>query len=983
MLYLDQHDKAGFPAEHSALARAIQALEANRLEHVEASPWALVAIRYNLDDFGPPSSARETAMPTPTSAFAFDDNASVDDNLTRFGARLAQSDAALGPALRQHFASLLADTHDEDFIRDALFAASEPVAIAADASTPATTGAAAAAPGPMSPPPMPAPFTASVAITGWLLEGLSIEGFRGVNNETNPLELKLHTDKVNSVSAVNGVGKSSVHDAVRYAITGRLPWLEELPATERDQDYYLNRFHSGRTATIKLRLVAEPTGAKCEITVVRDAHGVRTVSAPAPWDAKAILAALDREFVFLDGPTFQRFIANTPLERGRTFAGLLGLSAYSTLRQALAGLAQTRAFNNHFEVTSTTQALAREGKAAADAQKAIDTDYEILVGSPLQGLDATQAQAKCSHALAQIAPLKGLCDGKPFLEIDIDGCLEAIKTAEGGPKREQLSACLRDRAELAKLNVEAPNADRAKQLVARACERDEALAKTAGDLMLQLFQTGVQVVQKPDWPDPKLCPLCDGAAPHDLRSHLSDKLAEFTQLDEATTACGVEWGNAGWSEMLSLEALLEPSAEARLLAKLRPRAEEGAISGVEAQQLVDWLQALREQTKVRDEALAATQAGLENELPQSSVEVTKKIETARRLQEQWRKLVDAQSVVAGLRSREQRVSRVKAFLEDAAKVFAVAESNLSKVRLAAVEPVFRDYFKRMWFLGVEPSVAKRANSEELQIRLTDFHGQSNISPQAVLSESFRNAFSIALYLAAASLYGGLPKFIVLDDVTSSFDAGHQNFLAELIRTSFARPGNATGPQVIILSHDTMLEKLFNKHSNSGDWWHQRLEGNPKFAVLPQTGAVNKVRDGTISMLQAGQVDNAKEGVRQYLEYRLNDLISKLRIPVPVDVAFNDNKQLAGEFLKAIDAAVKLHQAAGSLVLDPAQITGLNTNMVTITSNFLSHWGTGQALTFTGPSLLGVMQAIEDYCDCFRWEPTPGAARIYYRSLHQR
>src|SRR5690606_27669826 len=110
------YDKAGFPAEHSALARAIQALEANRLEHVEASPWALVAIRYNLDDFGPPSSARETAMPTPTSAFAFDDNASVEDNLTRFGARLAQSDAALGPALRQHFASLLADTHDEDFI---------------------------------------------------------------------------------------------------------------------------------------------------------------------------------------------------------------------------------------------------------------------------------------------------------------------------------------------------------------------------------------------------------------------------------------------------------------------------------------------------------------------------------------------------------------------------------------------------------------------------------------------------------------------------------------------------------------------------------------------------------------------------------------------------------------------------------------------------------------------------------------------------
>jgi hypothetical protein len=189
--------------------------------------------------------------------------------------------------------------------------------------------------------------------------------------------------------------------------------------------------------------------------------------------------------------------------------------------------------------------------------------------------------------------------------------------------------------------------------------------------------------------------------------------------------------------------------------------------------------------------------------------------------------------------------------------------------------------------------------------------------------------------------------------------------------------------VILLSHDTMLEKLFNKHSGSGTWWHQRLEGSPQVAVLPQAGAVNKVRDRTISMLQAGQVDSAKEGVRQYLEYRLSDLISQLRIPVPVDIAFNDDKQLSSEFLKAIEAAVKLHKAANSLELEAAQQAGLNTNMVTIVGNFLSHWGTSQTVAFSGPSLLGVMQAIDDYCNCFTFEPTPGAARIYYKSLSQR
>jgi recombinational DNA repair ATPase RecF len=88
----------------------------------------------------------------------------------------------------------------------------------------------------------------------WLLEGVSIEGFRGVNNEGAPLELKFHAEKVNSVFAPNGVGKSSIFEAVTYALTGEIPKLKRLQAVERPGDYYLNRFHSGNVGTIGLTL---------------------------------------------------------------------------------------------------------------------------------------------------------------------------------------------------------------------------------------------------------------------------------------------------------------------------------------------------------------------------------------------------------------------------------------------------------------------------------------------------------------------------------------------------------------------------------------------------------------------------------------------------------------------------------------------------------------------------------------------------------
>src|SRR5690606_28155203 len=118
------------------------------------------------------------------------------------------------------------------------------------------------------------------------------------------------------------------------------------------------------------------------------------------------------EFVFLDGPTFQKFIAAAPLIRGRTFSGLLGLSAYSDLRQALAGLVNTRAFNNHFGTTAHAQNRTREERTAGELSTAIAKDYEILVGAAIGETDATAAKEKCHDALAQIAPLKPVCEGK-------------------------------------------------------------------------------------------------------------------------------------------------------------------------------------------------------------------------------------------------------------------------------------------------------------------------------------------------------------------------------------------------------------------------------------------------------------------------------------------------------------------------------------------------------------------------------------------
>ena len=69
-------------------------------------------------------------------------------------------------------------------------------------------------------------------MTTWLLDSVEIEGFRGINNEGDPLVLKFAHDAVNSISAPNGVGKSSIFDALTFALRKRSPKLDDLQSAE-------------------------------------------------------------------------------------------------------------------------------------------------------------------------------------------------------------------------------------------------------------------------------------------------------------------------------------------------------------------------------------------------------------------------------------------------------------------------------------------------------------------------------------------------------------------------------------------------------------------------------------------------------------------------------------------------------------------------------------------------------------------------------
>jgi hypothetical protein len=300
------------------------------------------------------------------------------------------------------------------------------------------------------------------------------------------------------------------------------------------------------------------------------------------------------------------------------------------------------------------------------------------------------------------------------------------------------------------------------------------------------------------------------------------------------------------------------------------------------------------------------------------VSLTEQIEHGRQFQDALQEYRDKSATQEEARAKLGMRERWKDFLIEASNTFATAEADLSRRKIAALDADYKSMFSRITAVDdVVPDLERAGQRENLFIQLSDFHGRDGLSARALLSESYRNALAISVFLSAAVKHTSAPRFVVLDDVTSSFDSGHQWNLMEIIRTNHQFPANPDGPQFIILSHDGLLEKYFDKLGNTPNWHHQRLQGWPPMgAVMSQTQDTNRLRGTATRLLAAGQVREAEPLIRQYLEFKLLQIISKVRVPVPLDFAIKDHMKMVSNSLDAIGAAVDLHRKAGTLVLDP-------------------------------------------------------------------
>ena len=829
----------------------------------------------------------------------------------------------------------------------------------------------------------------------YFLTRLTVEGFRGINNENNPLDIRFRPETVNSIFAVNSLGKSSIFEALCYAIHGTIPKLELLQAQERPQDYYCNHFHSQNTAIIHLEFQPDDDSDIVAIRIERDAVGNRKVSSPSKHtDPDGFLATLKEAFALLDYRTFARFIEESPLERGRTFSALLGLADYSDCRQALQVASDSRALNSDLETKALATAVSAAQSAAQQALTTLRSRYQSITGKPFEDIHKiSEYVVEVTEALGDVGLLKPHFEGKFLTDIDFDEIKTLITTTEGGEMRRELEKTVKSIADLEELAIHDVVAIVAEQKKIETLieERDKLLESTRGDLFKRLYESATEVITKGVWKEDKKCPLCESELSLSISGHINEQLTQYADTAAKITEIRDLWPASAWRKCLLAHEIAAPlgvEQNHRQLASLDTKFNSGNISKGYLTAAVKWTKDL--ESKVPDilKTVLGQKSTLEKELPASLVQLTVQVEYGRQFKDALKLYKDNQKKKAEHQTRLNIRERWRKFISRATTMFADAEALLSKTRIQSIDAEYKSMFRDIMQVGdVVPDLQRADGRENLNVQLREFHGLQRLSARALLSESYRNALAISVFLAAALKHSGTPRFVVLDDVTSSFDAGHQYFLMELIRTKLQQPQSANGLQFIILSHDGLLEKYFDRLGGTTGWHHNKLQGSPPMgAIFHMAQGADRLKS-TISMfLSAGQISLSEPLIRQYLEYKLQQIIRQVDIPVPIDFAIKDTSRMVNNCLEAISSAIDIHKKAGTLILNAKQIQDIDTvHVPAIVGNWVSHYETSSGSSFSAQTLAGMIVSIDALSECFRYDDTSGSAvvRRWYRSLSSR
>ena len=178
-----------------------------------------------------------------------------------------------------------------------------------------------------------------------------------------------------------------------------------------------------------------------------------------------------------------------------------------------------------------------------------------------------------------------------------------------------------------------------------------------------------------------------------------------------------------------------------------------------------------------------------------------------------------------------------------------------------------------------------------------FHGDSVSPPNKYLSESHLNCLGISLFLSSVLAFNKINKFLILDDVISSFDRHHRVRFANLLVEQFA------DYQIFLFTHEKDWFDYVENMVKGKSWVIKKMNWDYEHGSSLET-PLGDLKERIEQKLKSSDSTDLGNMMRRYLEGMLKEVCANLEVKVPFRYNEQNEKRMASELLTDLRGHLK-------------------------------------------------------------------------------
>lgn len=715
------------------------------------------------------------------------------------------------------------------------------------------------------------------------INNITIEGIRGVKTK---LELPLNGKSV-LLYGDNGTGKSSISDTLEWFYTDKVSHLSssEIDLKDALKNSLLN---TSDTSQVSFDFSESTLSAVKSLVDVRGKLTSQTSNNSDEFSK--YLQDSNSENLLLRYQYLTNFIDNTKGEKLKYLSDIIGYSAVTKTKDVL-----RKSYN----------AIKSEIKNQ-NFESQISTQKQVLIEK--LGASVTEEENLFKSINEKVKPLK--LDFELKTNVDVEPLLKKLKQPINKQLAEESKYLDDINLELVKLYSELDLIDGEYKLYFAEFEKISKDVESVMQTFLGKLLQSAQLVIDKKFHKIDNCPLCLNDKSHDeLSREIQSRLTEIEAASQKLE--GFNKVKNSLSEIIK-ERIRRVDI---ILANKENKLEENTS-------IYDALKALRLRfEKYKDASEIKVTSGIklpasdDLKLNDSDFMFQIAVKERQKAIQEILKENNMAEIFAQISGSFEAFKRIKEFEQEKAKLekqrqtleliyneFVAKQKKGLEEFISAFSGKINEYYQYM--NPDEPfqelQIITIGEDDELNGITIQYKYNGNwvSPPQKYFSESHLNCFGISFFLASVDAFNNTNKFILLDDVISSFDSAHRKRFAELLFEKFPKH------QFIVLTHEwdwysNMVKPLAKKKG----WLIKEINwSETKGTHFDETPSEQK--EFIEHSIAEGKVKNLGNPLRQYLEGMLKNIA--INIDAKMSFRYNENNEhrMPNELLMGIRSEIK-------------------------------------------------------------------------------